>query len=207
VVSTQYGEHELILDHFKGRIGSFLDIGAGDGFVQSNTCCLAELGWSGVMVEPSLSQLQWLIDRHGKNPLIEILPMAVFPWPPGVPPGVDDQVCEFHDARDFSTVLKSQVDLITTLSEGDIKFRRRLVPYISVFQLTKVLGRNTFDFVNVDVEGMTLDVFGAVLGEIAPEMVCVEIEKESEEHLYKDLLIHYHYPNHQRVGGNLLAWK
>jgi FkbM family methyltransferase len=201
VVSTQYGEHELILEHFKGRIGSFLDIGAGDGFVQSNTCCLAELGWSGVMVEPSLSQLQWLIDRHGKNPLIEILPMAVT----GNQVYRDLQVCDFHDARDFSTVLKPQVDLITTLSEGDIKFRRRLAPYISVEQLIKVLGRDTFDFVNIDVEGMALDVLRAVVVFVKSEMICVEIEKENEEYLYKGLLAYY--PNQQRIEGNLLAWK
>jgi hypothetical protein len=53
---SQYGEHEAILRHFEGRDSAalrFLDVGAFDGVVNSNTRMLSDAGWGGVCVEPS----------------------------------------------------------------------------------------------------------------------------------------------------------
>ena len=76
-MSGQYSEDKLILQHFEGRAGRFLDVGAGDGLVFSNTEPLVRAGWSGVMVEPAPSQLRWLYENHGENPAVTIVPCAV----------------------------------------------------------------------------------------------------------------------------------
>lgn len=51
--TSQYGEGRWIAEHFAGRVGRFLDVGAFDGKTFSNTWRLAQEGWFGVCVEPS----------------------------------------------------------------------------------------------------------------------------------------------------------
>ena len=50
---SQNNEEQVIVDYFKGKVGTFLDVGANDGLTLSNTRRLMELKWSGVCVEPS----------------------------------------------------------------------------------------------------------------------------------------------------------
>src|SRR5688500_5079046 len=50
---SQNLEQDYILEYFKGKIGTFADVGANDGVTLSNTRALSELGWRGIFVEPS----------------------------------------------------------------------------------------------------------------------------------------------------------
>ena len=51
---SQRDEEKYILEAFDGKTdGRFLDIGAWHPTVFSNTRALIEMGWSGVMIEPS----------------------------------------------------------------------------------------------------------------------------------------------------------
>lgn len=65
---SQNDEEEVILKFFGEFQGSFLDIGAFDGLHLSNTRRLLELGWSGVMVEPSPSNFLSLLANCSKFP-------------------------------------------------------------------------------------------------------------------------------------------
>src|SRR6266566_887458 len=78
-MSSQYNEHEHILRHFAGRIGRFLDIGAFDGLTFSNTRCLAELGWGGVLVEPSPAAFVHLMKGYEGNPNVELVNAGLAP--------------------------------------------------------------------------------------------------------------------------------
>jgi len=48
---SQYNEEDTILEYFKDKVGTFMDIGAGDGVTDSNTHRLSELGWNGICIE------------------------------------------------------------------------------------------------------------------------------------------------------------
>lgn len=51
---SQIGQDKFINEHFKGKTdGTYLDIGAGDGKLFSNTLFFEELGWKGVCFEPN----------------------------------------------------------------------------------------------------------------------------------------------------------
>ena len=50
---SQGQEEAIIMAHFIGRKGRFLDIGANDGETFSNTRALALAGWYGTLVEPN----------------------------------------------------------------------------------------------------------------------------------------------------------
>lgn len=48
---SQSNEEHVILEYFKGYVGTFIDIGANDGITFSNTRALAERGWKGVLID------------------------------------------------------------------------------------------------------------------------------------------------------------
>src|SRR5690349_17296774 len=50
---SQNNEEKFILDYFSGKVGTFCDIGSNDGKTFSNTYAISQLGWCGVLIEPS----------------------------------------------------------------------------------------------------------------------------------------------------------
>jgi hypothetical protein len=58
---SQHGEDLFVLDHFQGKPGVYLDVGASHPFRISNTYLLYQHGWRGVTVEPipRLAQKHW----------------------------------------------------------------------------------------------------------------------------------------------------
>lgn len=43
---------QLLTHYFDDKPGYFVDVGANDGLECSNTSCLVEAGWNGIMIEP-----------------------------------------------------------------------------------------------------------------------------------------------------------
>ena len=65
---SQNNEQEIILNLFKGRTGTFLDIGANDGITLSNTYALSLQGWKGLLVEASPKAYERLVKTYeGKD--------------------------------------------------------------------------------------------------------------------------------------------
>ena len=131
--------------------GRLLDIGAHDGRSNSNTFALIELGWGGVLVEPSPGPFTSLLARHGENPRLTLVNAAIAPEP-GFRP--------FHD---------SMGDQVSTLSDKHRDFWSHAVPAwnsflvsaVSPLQLFAGVGMR-FDFVNIDVEGMNHEIAAAM---------------------------------------------
>lgn len=198
-MASQYSEHLSILKYFEGKPGRFLDVGAGDGLTYSNTEPLLRAGWSGVMVEPAISQLRELIGNHGNNSHVEIVTAAL-----------DFSGCyrlqDIHDGREYSTLCADHRNLIETHSKGEVVFRTRPIVAIDWDDLRWVGERETFDFINLDVEGMNLDLLEELpFAELQPQMVCVEIDPEAAmprmQEIFAEAGLHYT----KRIGGNLLA--
>lgn len=200
---TQYGEDALILNYFAGRTGRFLDVGAGDGVTFSNTEPLLQLGWSGVMIEPSPTQLRWLYTNHGENKRVEICPFAL-----GELSGTsllwDGGRC--HSM--FSTTSKVHRDLILTHSEGAVPYRELHTVVLSWQDLLALYPPGPYEFVNIDVEGNNLELLASLPFEaVKPSMVCVEIDPAWLLEAMKYQLSAAGLTESQVVGGNLLAWR
>jgi FkbM family methyltransferase len=205
-MATQYGEDAIILEHFKGYKGRFLDVGAGDGLTFSNTAPLIEAGWMGVMVEPCLSALRWLLTNHGDNAEIEIIPL---------PLAVTRDDVFFHEAvigdRMFSTTSEAHRHRVEIHSEGSIRFRPRYLPAISWTWIAEQYMEG-FDFINIDVEGTNLELLLTMPHKLRPEMVCVEADPASAVPQMATFLAEEFGLCHSQLvgaehGGNLLAWK
>lgn len=192
---TQFNEDEDILWYFGGRVGRFLDVGAGDGLRYSNTEPLLRAGWSGVMIEPAISQLRWLIQNHGKNERVEIIPAALLTSED------PDGVYVLRDGGDYSSFSLAHAEKISKHSNGNVTFRERKAACI---HWGDVFG--CFEFINIDVEGMNTELLRELPFErLKPEMICIEIDPESDLPEMMDICNRNGLGYAKRVGGNLLC--
>jgi len=153
--------------------GRFLDIGACDGKLCSNTLALVERGWSGVLVEPSPRAFLSLLDRHGDNEKLTLVNVAVG-----------------ASLETFSNLWTSPVELgydTTEVSNKDkwqiaMRFSRPyFVPIAPLIGLLLYFGCD-FDLVSIDTEGTSVDLFKAWPLELSqPKMFIVEHDGRLEE--------------------------
>lgn len=145
--------------------GFFLDVGAYDGKTFSNTLRLVELGWSGVCVEPSPSVFPGLLKTHAGNSRITCVNAAVAP---------SEGWLEFYDT-DGDALSTSSEDHRARWAAAKVPFQKMLVYAVSWNLLLTQFGC-AFDFINVDVEGNSFDLFSALPLQKLPHLraLCVE---------------------------------
>lgn len=166
---SQYEEEKYIGEVFGDFVGRFLDIGAYDGKTFSNTYRLVELGWGGVCVEPSISILSNLKALHKGNDKIEILEYAI---------GSESKKVLFHDSLG-DAVSSCNRQHMEKWKSGGSKFQEIKVNCLSVNSLFEKVGYD-FDFINIDVEGDSVELFLRLPFDmlIRVECYCVEYDNE-----------------------------
>jgi len=150
--------------------GRFLDIGAYDGEVFSNTRMLVEQGWSGVFVEPSPSVHGILEQRYGRDVRFRIVKVGL---------GLHKGVFPFYD---FSGDAVSSFD--PTHAELWKEKGKRIpvmlnIPVITWEELLADVGRD-FDFINIDAEAWSVDLIEAMPFKSLTKlkMICVEFDRK-----------------------------
>jgi hypothetical protein len=178
--TSQYGEAAYILDRFAGRTGRFLDIGAFDGKTFSNTWPLAELGWSGVCVEPSPPAFCHLMRTYEGNDRVTLINAAIAPT-------------------------SALPDAFARFKAGP--FREILIPRLGWIDLYAALAvrwsPEEFLFVNIDTEGTNAAVLAAM--PLRPEMICVEYDPQADGvNTVHNILTGWGY-RWTVIGGNVLG--
>lgn len=186
---SQNNEDQVILDYFKGKAGTFIDIGANDGKTLSNTRLLVENGWSGVFVEPSPTAFQKLKENYPNQTGLYFYPFAL---------GVTNDEVDMYDSG--SHLSPNDHGLLSTLLE-DEKLRWKNQHYdkikVKCFRWKTFLNRlkhKTFDFISIDAEGMDFEILKQIN---LQETRCVCIEWNSNPQL-KEQLVNY------MLGYNLI---
>jgi FkbM family methyltransferase len=169
---SQNQEQSAILAAFAGRVGSgykFLDIGAFHAKQLSNTRALFELGWSGVMVEPSPTPFAGLVEEYGKCERIKLINAAV-----GFAPGAVEMYVTADAVSTFNGAIYEKW-------RDKTKFDgKHLVECVTLEQIYDEHG--TFDFINIDTEGMSADLLlHRVLSGPLPHCICVEHDERIGE--------------------------
>ncbi len=166
---SQYSEESAILDACQGITnGRLLDIGAYHPKVFSNTRALYEAGWSGVMFEPGPRQMLDLIAEYGNEPRITLVAAAVGIEAIEAPLRVtDDATCtlsgSFADSHAESNYMGTIVVPVLTLERIFLRWGQ-------------------FDFINFDAEGVSADLFMALMKtEARPRCICVEYDARLPE--------------------------
>jgi FkbM family methyltransferase len=169
---SQHLEQDFILQHLRDvPAGRFLDIGAYCPAKFSNVRALYELGWSGTLVELSPGPMRSLVMEYGNDPRITLIQAAV-----GIAPGL----MTFHVTDDaLSTSEQSCYD---RWSQTKCFMGRMMVPAITLQHLNGGIGESKFDFVSIDTEGTSAQLFLRML-EIGmlPKCVCVEIDDRLDD--------------------------
>ena len=147
----------------------YLDIGAWNAKTFSNTRALYELGWSGVMIEPSPGPMLSLIADYGEDPRITLVQAAV---------GLTHSFDKLYVTEDaVSTTTKEQYEQWKDHAKfiGVV-----LVPTITWEEIANLWGG--FSFVNIDAEGLSVDLFHEMLRlGLYPPCVCVEHDGRTTE--------------------------
>jgi FkbM family methyltransferase len=157
-----------------------------------------EAGWGGVCVEPNPLVFPYLKKNVEQFDGVFCKQVAVVP----------------NNSPGPHTIWATQ-DLLSTLDfrhRDKITGRNSAVKYVEM-PVRGVTWRQLIDdvgpavFVNIDVEGINWEVLVDMPWErVGVEMICVEIDPEERFDDMKALLERSGFINHQRVGGNLLAW-
>lgn len=172
---SQNDEERVILDFFtaggwQAHGARFLDIGAFDGKVFSNTFALTELGWGGTLVEASPHAFIALKNLYkGRGPSYNLVQACL---------GFDWRLRKFWDSPDA---------VATDDSKHEEKWRALgqyqevRVPELPLAALLDALP-GPYQFINIDVEGETTEkLFRAMpYRALGCLLVCVECNDESE---------------------------
>jgi FkbM family methyltransferase len=167
---SQNDEEKHILEAVEGIThGRFLDIGAWNAKDLSNTRALFELGWSGVMIEPSPEPFLGLLREYGKEDRIQLLCGAV---------GTSSVITRFWVTA----------DALTTSDEKNFEkwkgvggfYGSLYTPTVTMAEIIDRFGH--FDFVSIDSEGSSADLLHALLAtDELPTAICVEYDARSQE--------------------------
>ena len=161
------------------REGLFVEVGAYDGISFSNSSCLADAGWSGILIEPIPAFADLCRERYRGNQRVEVVHCAV---------GSEQGDVEISVAGPFTTVNAEVMK-----SYGTMDWAKRAVSRASKIRvqqrtLDAILAGSSFcdrpiDVLIVDVEGAEEAVFaGFSLSKSAPKMIIVELS-----HTHPDL--------------------
>ncbi len=180
-----------ILQHLDLTPRRFLDIGAYNPKLFSNTRRLFELGWNGVLVEPAPGPFLDLLIEYGNCPRIQLVCAAV---------GTTRGLVTFHNSEAGTATSNAphyQKWRDTTKYEGDFS-----VSVVTMDDLISKFGRE-FEFVNIDVEGDSADLFlWALRLRLRPKCFCVEHDARHEE-LTRVALLHGYCREHLN-GENVI---
>jgi len=166
-VYSQNNEEQIILDLFKDEIGTFLDIGACDGKLCSNTLALVERGWSGVLVEPSPGTFHALYKRHGQNPKLQLVNAAI---------GTHSHLAQFWDSWETAPGYGTTEPLNRDRWTGLVgEWQRFIIPLFPFAELLLNYRHQPFDFVSIDTEGTSFQLLQILLASHQkPRVICIE---------------------------------
>lgn len=157
---SQNDEQDFILKFFEGKKdGHFLDIGAGDGFNDSNTRALWELGWSGVFVEPNQVAFAQLLQVYGSGERAMLIHAAI--------------TQQNGPVTFYEHPITGWSSLAPCLGEKK-DYRSKTVMGLTLDTLN--LPWN-IDFLSVDAEGKDTEIIGSMPEWLRPRLIMAEHDK------------------------------
>lgn len=163
---SQTTEEANILAFFKDKTGNLLDIGANDGFENSNSRALLERGWGGVLVEPHSGAYEQLVKKQLQSTRAYQVAIADH-----------DGEIEFHYSPD-SQISSTKESFTTQWKRAGAKYDLVKVNCMTVASLLKSVKDkfSSFDFITIDAEGCDFSILKQ-LSEFdfaGAKMICIE---------------------------------
>lgn len=207
-IYSQSHEEEIALKFFNGEVGTVLDIGANDGKTLSNSLRLIELGWYGIMVEPSPKAFERLNKLHKDNNKVAVFNYAID----------EDGESVLHESGGLSTnrFQRKDISLVSTLLDKEVKrwdrwTRKGKITWEDIKVKTwsfKTLLENSpfkkFDYITIDTEGKDFDILKQMdLKELGCRLLCVEVVYQGDREMYVDYLTPLGYTLCRKTKDNI----
>lgn len=171
---SQNQEELYILNHFKGKQGTFLDLGAYNGKDLSNSRALVKLGWAGCCVEPHPTICEELENNCLGFDKVFCFEIAI---------GKENGIFQLNaNPTYYSTLIDSEMD---RWKETDFEFKPIDVEVLDFKTFQAVSPYDTYDFISIDCEGIDYDVLTQIdLDKVKCSMVCVETNgKQTDKYI------------------------
>jgi FkbM family methyltransferase len=151
--------------------GFFVEVGAFDGESYSNSSCLADRGWSGILIEPIPDYAKLASRRHSKNPQVKIVQSAV---------GDHDGIAQINVASALSTINPEMLSQYKDIDWAADRAARSHVISVPIRKLDNILTDEHvpvgFNVLVVDTEGFEASVMaGLSLDKWRPTMIIIEL--------------------------------
>lgn len=153
--------------------GFFVEVGAYDGESYSNTSCLADVGWSGLYIEPISEFADRCSRRHRNNSGVQVINCAASDEVENVKIFLGDILTTVVDEQ---VAAYEKISWATGLHKGEMR-------EVSAAPLDMILDRHNvtprFDLLVIDVEGAEEKVMrGFSLQRWLPKAILIELEDE-----------------------------
>lgn len=202
--TCQIRDLSVIYEQYFGKIdnGRFVEIGAYDGEYVSNTSGLADIGWSGIYVEPVPAYFNKCQYRHRGNSNIQVINAAV---------GDRESSITMHIGGPLSTASEGMRDHFKTLAWAKEVFCEGKKCDVEMVTLDALLRRCNFEpcfeLLVVDVEGFEWDVLKNFdIGYWSPKMIIIELHDQNDDYFnIREKCIRL--VNYFHEGGYKPIWK
>ena len=166
---AQHGEDRWLEHYFRGaKSGFFVEVGAYDGLVLSNTFFLESLGWRGILVEPVPEKARRCRENRPHARVFECAAVA-----PGTPAEIQFDLVEGGEVYSTSAMTPEHA---ARLVEYGLTRRSIAVSTRTLDSILEEVAPKRVDFVSIDVEGAELDVLrGFDLDVWHPRVVMIEV--------------------------------
>jgi FkbM family methyltransferase len=173
--------NELYIEYFGyPSKGYFVEVGAYDGELFSNTACLADMGWKGLYIEPIYDHYLKCLKRHDRND-VTVANVAI---------GLDEGEKIIYRGDLLTTLDKDQLKRYSEIEwSKNYNFVEETCDQLRLDTLMeKIEVPKNFDILVVDVEGKESEVFETFdLLDWKPKMMIIELEDDHESfQIYPD---------------------
>jgi FkbM family methyltransferase len=165
---------ELFLSIFGDKTdGSFVEVGAYDGLSFSNTSCLAEIGWRGLLFEPLPWAYQECVSRYEDNDHVGVINCCI---------GHRDGKAKLYKGDFLSTTKEEAIEHNNPI----VKMSKENFVMSDMYKLDSMLDacgwETEFDLLVVDTKGTEMQVLrGFDIERWSPRMVIVDITDDEKQ--------------------------
>lgn len=175
---AQHGEDNLIELLLPSGVFSFIDIGANDGVLFSNTYKFAKMGASGLCIEPSKSSFRKLILNHLFHPKVKCVNSAIS----------DQNNFLFLQEEGYEKTL-SRVGKEAT--KDSIKVKAQTFDNL----ISENPSFKNIDLLSIDVEGHEKNIFWKIKDKnFKANIIVVETDKSNFDEIYYLEFFNMYYP-------------
>jgi FkbM family methyltransferase len=185
---AQHGEDRWLEEYFRGSPpGFFVEVGAYDGVVLSNTYFLETIGWKGLLVEPDPGKAACCRMNRPKARVFECAAVASDAMPE-ISFNVVDGGEVYSAAGELTEFQRKRLD------DWGLKARRITVPGKTLDAMLTEAGAPGVDFVSIDVEGGEADILrGFNMTRWRPRVVMIEVNSLLRSREVRDVFRQHGY--------------